>query len=450
MAIVEAPSRETVAPRDEELLIREARQRARRRRWTIGLVILVVIATALVIVGGGKRHPPKATTTQSQPSGRSGVSGGHNAATPVILGGQSVQSMWPFGGETSWAFTMNVTSPTNGAQGIEWTSNGGRTWRDATPAGYSISGGQYSLGDFFALSARRAWVVAGWTTVSPQPRPRLLTTDDAGRTWSTAGTVPSVPCTLSFSSTDFGICASSNGAGGSAPLTLYVTHDGGRSWSKTFDNVAGFADGPFTADGGLPFMCDKTVSAARDVVWAEFWCNASSATLYRSDNAGRTWSAVNLTQPSPVLPGGGEFTGPVVLSGRRGAVAFTEGQSSFVYLTRDGGHSFTLVYLPSAPHPWTVDVVSPTFWRLTYRDQILSTTDAGSSWTGLSDNALSTSAIRRSQRDGSGAPASLNFTTPSFGWMSWFAGNGYILMSTRDGGRTWHQVDVPGTGSRQT
>ena len=156
-----------------------------------------------------------------------------------------------------------------------------------------------------------------------------------------------------------------------------------------------------------------------NLIWAKFWCVASLASLYRSADAGRTWSAVALTQPSPILPGGAEFTGPVVLSGQRGAVAFAEGHSSLVYVTHDGGHSFAPVYPPGPAHPWAVDIASPTVWHLAYRDQILSTYNAGSSWTGLSDNLFSTSAIQRSQRFSSGAPATLNFTTRSFGWMSW-------------------------------
>ena len=451
MATVETPSRAPVSPRDDELLIKEARTRARRRRWTIGLILLAVITVTLAIVGGGKQNPPKAATARSQPSSRSGVSGSHNAVTPVVPGGQSVQSVWPVGGETTWVFTMNVTSLTRHTQVVEWSNNGGRTWRNATPSGYGTSAGQRPLGAFIALSARRAWVVVGSTTSSNQPSARLLTTDNGGRTWSVTGTVPSTSCTVSFSSADTGICTSSLGAGNAAPLALYVTDDGGRSWSKTFDNTGGFAGGgSYVGDGGLPYTCDKKFSmTAGNVVWANFWCNASYASLYRSPDAGRTWSAVTLTQPSSVLPGGAEFTGPVVLSGKAGAVAFADGTASLVYVTHDGGHSFTPVYPPGPVHPWAVDIVSPTVWRLAYRNQLLFTNDAGTSWTGLSDDAFSSSVVRRSQRYDSGAPATLNFTTPSFGWMSWFTGNGYIVMSTRNGGRTWYQVTVPGTGSHK-
>lgn len=442
MATTETPRREGASPQVEELLIKEARRRARRRRWMVSLVLLVVVAATLAIVGGGKMIPPKTATAEPLASSRSGVPGSHEATTPVIPGGQSVLSVWPVGAETAWVFTENLTSRSNVAQGIDWTNNGGRTWRYFAPA--------HSLGDFFALSSKRAWVVAGLATLTHQHGPRLLTTANGGRTWSVAGKVPSATCTPSFSSASVGICAESNGAGNAAPLALYVTDDGGRSWSKTFDNTGDFAGaGPNVGDKGLPYTCDKNFSmTAGNLVWAEFWCNASYASLYRSADAGRTWWAVKLTQPSPVLPGGAEFTGPVVLSGKGGAVAFANGKASLVYVTHDSGRSFRPVYPPGPVHPWAVDIVSPTVWRFAYRDQLLATNDAGASWMGLSDDAFASSMVRRSQRYDSGAPATLNFTTPSFGWMSWLIGNGYLVMSTRDGGRTWHRVAIPGTVSR--
>ena len=450
MTVVEAPSRETGAAWDDELLIREARQRARRRRWTIGLALLVVIITALAIVGGAIRIPPRATTAQPPASSRSGVSGGHSAAAPVVLGRQSVQSVWPVAGQTTWVFTMSETSLSRNAQVVEWTNNGGRTWRNASPAGYgNATNGLRALGGFTALSTTRAWVTAGTTLRDAPLTPRLLTTDNGGRSWTAVGTVPSASCTLSFSSTNDGICASSSGAGGSAPLALFVTHDGGRKWSKTFDNTAGFTAPAVVREGGLPYACDKEFSlTGPTVVWAKFWCNASAAILFRSNNSGRSWSPVGLTAPTPVRAGGAEFTGPIVLSGQRGAVAFTEGHSSLVYVTRDGGQSFSPVYPPGPVHAWAADIVSPTVWRLAYRDEILSTTSAGSTWTRLSDNATSTSSVERSLRFGSGAPATLTFTSTSFGWMSWYSGSGDIVLSTQNGGRTWRTVTIPGTGSR--
>jgi photosystem II stability/assembly factor-like uncharacterized protein len=153
-----------------------------------------------------------------------------------------------------------------------------------------------------------------------------------------------------------------------------------------------------------------------------------------------------VTQPSPLVGGGSDFFGPVVLSGRQGAVAFGEGGFSLIYVTSDGGQTFTPVYPPGPERPWAVDIVSPTVWRLAMRNEILGTNNAGATWFDVTGNAFALPGIRHSQRWGDGAPSSLNFTSPSFGWLSWFNGNGSIVLATRNGGRTWSQLTVPGTG----
>lgn len=444
VANVDSLEREAAAPLEHELLIKEARRRARLRRWVIIVVsLLVAVATTVVLTGGAQRIPPKSSHLRSQPPSRSGATGGHSATTPVIPGGQSIQSVWPVSGTSMWVFTTNEKTA-YGPQGIEWTSNGGRTWRNATPANYRISVGRYSLGPFFALSSKRAWVASGWSAPSQESPPTLLSTNDGGRSWSVVGTVPSTPCIMNFSSASNGVCASSNGAGGSAPLALYATHNGGATWVKVFDNISGFAGGGPSGDGGLPFGCDKSVSTTTSgVVWAEFSCDASAAVLYRSVNSGRSWSAVAMTQPSPAVLGGGWFRGPVILKGEQGAVAFAEGHSSLVYVTHDGGRSFVPIYPPGPRRPWVIDVVTPSLWRLAYGNQIIGTNDAGASWFGLSSHTIATAAIRHAETYGI---ATLRFSTPNFAWMSWDTGSGYLVSVTRNGGRNWLQVAIPGTG----
>ena len=232
-------------------------------------------------------------------------------------------------------------------------------------------------------------------------------------------------------------------------MTIFQTTNGGATWTKTFDNTAGFTAPVIVHDGGLPYACDKEFSLTSDnIIWAKFWCNMTSATMYRSSNGGRSWTPVSLSLPTPVPLGGGEITGPVVLSGLRGAVAFTEGDRSLIFVTRDGGRTFTPVFPPGPRHVWAVDIVSPTVWHLAFRNQILSTSDAGASWTGLVSNAASNPVIRQLLRYGSGAPTSLDFTSPLSAWMTWFNGNGFVVMSTQNGGQNWHLASIPGTSAR--
>jgi photosystem II stability/assembly factor-like uncharacterized protein len=87
-------------------------------------------------------------------------------------------------------------------------------------------------------------------------------------------------------------------------------------------------------------------------------------------------------------------------------------------------------------------------WRLSLRNEILGTNNGGASWFKVASNAFESPAIRRSQRWGNGGPNSLTFMSPSFGWMTWSNGNGSGVMVTRNAGRSWRQVAIPGTGTR--
>jgi photosystem II stability/assembly factor-like uncharacterized protein len=434
-----------------EMLIKEARRlqrRQRRRRWAVALTLVVAVAAVLVVTAGGGRIPSRGRAIKASRSPASSATNGDNAST-LIPSGQFVESVWPVGGQTSWVFTLNVAALAGGGQGIEWTNDGGKTWRDATPAGYSRFAGNRFIGSMFALSGTRAWLLVGPGAPTPSTKVTLLTTDDAGRSWSRVGTIPLAGCSLDFVTPLDGVCTSAPGAMNTAPLELATTSDGGRTWTTTFNNTADYT-GVSTRDGGLPYECDKKfVVTPPSTVWAEGWCNATNAFLYRSTDGGRHWALASAAQPSPLVGGGAEFTGPVVLSGREGAVAFEEGNFSLVYVTRNGGDSFTPVYPPGPERPWTVDIVSPNVWRLTFRNQILGTNDGGASWFGATSNAFASPVIRYSQRWSTGAPNSLNFTSTSFGWMTWSTGNGNDVMVTRNGGRTWRRVAVPGTSTQR-
>jgi photosystem II stability/assembly factor-like uncharacterized protein len=446
------PKTKDVSTEPSEMLIREARQlqrRYRRRRWAILFTLVAVIVAVVVGAAGGGRSPSRGLTLNASPSSRSNATRS-DGASAVIPGGQFVQSLWPVGGQTSWAYTQNVAALSNGGQGIELTNNGGRTWRDVTPNGYNRFVGDRFIGGFFALTPTRAWLITGPSDPKRAASETVLTTDNAGRSWSRVGSLPHLDCSLRFFSARSGLCTFGLEASNSAPLEVDVTSNGGRTWTTTFDNSAGYANGPAGAgDNGLPYECDKAfILTPPATVWAEGACNATIAFLYRSTDDGRHWSLASATQPSRLVGGGSEFTGPVVLSGSQGAVAFEEGSFSLVYVTRDGGATFTPVYPPGPERPWTIDVVSPTEWRLSIRNQILVTNNGGVSWTGMTSNAFDSKALRRSQRWSDGAPNALHFTSPSFGWMTWFNGNGLYVMDTRNGGRTWTRVAVPGTETR--
>ena len=430
-----------------ELLIKEARRQSRRRRFLNGLVVLaIIVAGVLAITDGGSKSPSRVPTVPpSRGSGSTTVN--DNNAETAVPGGQAVLSLWPVGGQALWVSTVNETALTHGAQGIEWTGNGGRTWRDVTPPGDTYGVGNRFIGDFFALSSTQAWLVVGPVDPSRASRTTLLATSDAGRRWLRVGSLPVGGCSLSFVTALDGVCTFAPGASNSAPVEVATTFNGGRTWTRVFDNFAGMMGGYPAKDGGLPFSCDKYFSLTPPhTVWAEGSCEATTSFLYRSTDDGRHWVTANVTPPTPLVSGGSEFIGPVVISGRRGAVAFQEGNFSMFDVTDDGGATFTPVYPPGPERPWTIDVMSPATWRLAWRNEILGTNNGGSSWFTIAGNAFAARSVRYSQRWGNGAPYALHFTSPTFGWLDWNTGKGFTVMVTRDGGRRWSPVAIPGTG----
>ncbi len=363
------------------------------------------------------------------------------ASQPSVIGGQSVSSVWPIGHDTLWVETGNASSLKDGGQGIELTSDGGRNWFNATPVGLAREGGAHWITALFALSSTQAWIVVGGVGAGPQS---IEATRNAGHSWSTVGRLPSQNCTLQFVTAVNGTCTIYAGAAGSMAIVIYRTADGGATWRKIYDDTAVALSGDSsTPVGDLPFGCDKTLdftSAASG--WALFYCAGAGAPIFHTDDGGRTWTARTVGQAKPAVYDGAGFTGPVALDGQRGAVAFTGGNYSLVYATKDGGRSFQPVYPPRPRQSWTVDIVTPTRWRLVYRDGILATNDAGESWFSITSDAYTPVML---QPYAPSSPTLVKFTSARRGWLTWNTGNGYLVMRTSDGGYRWTKVQVPGT-----
>jgi photosystem II stability/assembly factor-like uncharacterized protein len=366
-----------------------------------------------------------------------------NLTALTVLGGQSLVQVVPLGRSTLWVSTANEVALTGGGQGIELTTNAGKTWSDVTPSGLSVDGGTHWMGDFFALSPTRAWIVFGAITKGPQT---IETTGDAGHHWSKVGVMPPSSCQLQFVSAQDGTCTELLGAAGSMSIVIYRTANGGASWHKVFTNSAQATEpvlkGP---PGSIPFGCDKSVYfESPSKGFTLFFCNGGSgAIVYETLNGGLSWVVQHVTQPSSVPVGGGGFTGQPVFVGAKGAIPYTVGNHSAVYVTDNGGQSFDPVYPPGKPKQWTEDIVSPSLWRLTHGKEILATNNAGTSWF-----RKTSSTVLQTTDHVKGAPPGglVQFTTRNDGWLTYDPyGPKPLLLRTTDGGRQWRTVVVPGT-----
>lgn len=360
-------------------------------------------------------------------------------APRAILNNQSLTQIVPFGSRILWASTSNEVKHAGGGQGVEISTNAGLTWTNVTPPGLSVDGGDRYISEVYALSPARAWIVYGNAGNGPQT---LETTGDAGRQWSRAGVLPPTGCSLQFVSPQDGTCTVLGGAMGSMLITIYRTSNGGESWRKAFQNSPSTTS---SSRGSIPFGCDKTVdfqSASQGLVL--FYCNGGSgAIIYGTSNGGVTWTSRTVAQPRSVPEGGGGFTGPAEFVGPDGAIPYAVGPQSAVYVTNDGGESFHPVYPPGKPKPWAEDIVSPTEWRLTYGKEIEGTNNGGSTWFKVTS---STVLQVTNYKKGSPPGGIVEFTNHVDGWL---IENRYnpnsTLLGTTDGGRTWHEIVVPGT-----
>lgn len=357
----------------------------------------------------------------------------------AILQGQSLTQIVPFGPKILWASTSNEAKLTGGGQGIEISTNAGKTWSDVTPPGLNVDGSDRYMSEVYALSPTRAWVTYGNAGNGPQT---LETTSDAGRHWSRAGVLPPISCSLQFITPQDGTCTVLGGALGSMFITIYRTTNGGEGWRKVFKNNSSTTS---STRGSIPFGCDKNIdfqSASKGL--ALFYCNGGSgAIIYGTSDGGATWLPRKLKPPQSVPVGGGGFTGPAVFSGSNGAIPYMVGRQSAVYVTSNGGESFRPVYPPGKPRPWAEDIVSPSEWQLTYGKEILATDNGGSSWYKI---ASGTVLQVTNYKKGSSPGGIVVFTDSTDGW---FIENRYnadsTLLRTTNRGRSWHVVVVPGT-----
>ena len=403
------------------------------RRRQHALAVSLVVAS---LVGVGAL--PVARAAANSPVGPRPRSSAH-VAPGVAPSRRGLNLVVPAGPNALWALTQNETRLSGGAQSVELTTNAGRTWSNVTPPGLAVDGGARYLIRLVALSATRAWIDYGAASSGPS---FLATTRDAGRHWSHVGPLPPSGCLLQFVSPRDGTCTTLGGAMGSMVVTIYRTADGGARWRQVFTNRPSTT----TTRGSLPFGCDKTISFANATTgWALFFCNAGSGAIIDvTTNGGATWTPCAVTPPRSVPEGGGGFTGPLVVRGGRGAVPYVVGGDAALYVTRDGGRSFTPVYPPGPPRAWAVDVLSPAQWRLTLGRVVLGTNDAGARWFRFTG-----STVLRATSYGSGAPPGglVTFTTQRDAWLFENAGGtNAALLRSSDGGRSWRRVALPGVG----
>jgi len=309
------------------------------------------------------------------------------------------------------------------------TNDGGLTWYDFTPPQLTAAG--YSVNVFF-LDTIHGWVQVPDFTNYPNGG-FLYRTTDGGTTWLNSET-PFSGSNLQFLDANNGwVLADLGVATGSNAVAVYQTTDGGTTWVQRFINDP---NNPNAGDS-LPLGGLKAGIAPVNMQTAFIYgVTYSLATpyLFRTDDSGVTWSEVTLP-----LPVGIESFELSIDQDQMEFVSATDGFIAMrltgdfyqlaIYITRDGGNSWTLTATP-IPEGGSADFLSAEEMVIYNGKQFYVTRDAARTWSIIPPDIKFDEVF-----------AGMDFTTPGTGWVVTLDPNNHrSLYRTGDGGMTWFPV----------
>ncbi len=409
---------------------------------------LLVTAIGLVVVACGSQPvaPAPAATPLWKPV----------TAVPTFADSLLLTRLRMISPQTGWA----VAAP--GGKGLGHlvrTSDGGAHWEAiGLPAGLNTP--NIDAVDFH--DAMQAWVlvVLGAESTASRELAVVASTADGGRQWSTTPkfSIDGNGIGIQFIDAAHGWVFATPGAGGvigAGDTTLYRTGDGGHHWqaikppSEVRGDPAVFAGLPEACPMGGPI--GQPVFTDPQTGWLGAFCQQPF--FYMTHNGGRRWSRQNV----PAFPGAPPSSAELPylqyyvdsiqrLSATDVVVFFHRGittganalQAAAIYLTHDGGNSWTAIRLPYAE--LAANFVDPTHgWMIaagpggnTEQRSLYSTVDGGPEWR-LADGP----------HDYFGPELNFVDTTTGFIAAGTVLGQPAPLLRTTDGGATW--VPVAGT-----
>lgn len=227
---------------------------------------------------------------------------------------------------------------------------------------------------------------------------------------------------------------------GSFPVSVFRTTDAGSTWTKVSDT--GTPTGVPQTPHSLPYGCMKTGVAftSRSTGWVGQWCGIEgSGSLWVSHDGGSTWSGRSETSlgqipvRSACREGGCGFTAPAFASRSTLLVPFEVPEHGWLFSTSNAGESWAVHPLPRTPHPLSVSVyfVDPKHgWLVpfSHRGTVFRTENGGVAWTRVRTNVPLLS------------PPGVDFVDAAYGWVFGYSSHTALLLKTADGGRTWTRL----------
>ncbi len=311
-------------------------------------------------------------------------------------------------------------------QKIVRTNDGGTTWYDVTPPALTEAG-YLVFADF--LDAEHAWVQFPDMNRYPNGG-TLYRTSDGGLTWEqfdtpfSGGSIHFVDAANGWMMADLGVGA------GSMAVSIFKTGDGGATWERAYTNdpnIEGAADTlPLGGIKNFILPLNANIAWVGGVIYAP-----GETYLYRSDDAGKTWSNVKVALPEGSSQSELAVVAIEFITSTDGLLALRKTDDTpeiLVYRTTDGGatwselkvefNGFGILETPSAQEM--------VFYA---NDQFYVTKDAGVTVQQIApDLPFGTSVV------------DMSFVNSQTGWVLYADPSGaWILYKTTDSGATWIQ-----------
>lgn len=263
------------------------------------------------------------------------------------------------------------------------THDGGQTWQKAQLPDQGVGAGQ-----IFFLNAQVGWMLVGKGAAAGSEAVDVLHTSDGGVTWKVISvssyTTVNNPTALPFGGDKSGLGFVNETTGWATGFTaadnfawLYITHDGGVTWQHQSIPLPADASQASTlppvffnaTDGILPVILPGPQSQA--------------VNIYVTHNGGASWSAT-----TPVPTGASAGTTDFIdathgwLVGNTFDVKSNRYINSTVYRTSDGGHHWTQYTARlNADITMTNFVSQAQGWAIDSTQELYQTTDGGQTWT---------------------------------------------------------------------
>ncbi len=332
------------------------------------------------------------------------------------------------------------------------TQDGGQTWIRVTPPDVAqISG-------LFFLDAQQAWGSGNQVTQPTADTGALYRTSDGGKTWQSFPT-PFRDGVFQFVDDHIGVATADMGAAtGNLYFRLYLTLDGGQTWSLMhIQNPYGFNETlpPSMPEGTIHVTSgDSFELQSPTTIWFGGGGIAASqaADLYASRDAGQTWQHLKL--PLPEQKAGSGFPVmidlPTFFTSQDGVFAARyEGQDSqasnsfgseylSIYSTHDGGITWAVNPNPLKDIGYSdrVDFVSMDDAFVACGEALCATHDGGKTWQTISSNLHFQSGQDR-------LLSALDFLDVHTGWAVISQPDGSArLYKTTDGGASWTSLEA--------